>query len=288
MAPVIRLFFHLPYVVDLRDPWRLARRGTHIHGLKAHLGELLTNIAEPIVLRYSAKVICVSEYMCKEYREVYSYLPSQKFVVITNGYDPDDFATIEPIYFAEFTIVYTGKFRTAEALRDPTHFFYALKILKEHNLKVRFVHIGMKEEEVLNIAKQIKILELIEVIGPCPYKKTLSYAKGSNLLLLIAGGQKTEQTGKIFDYIGCSRPILALASPNGEIAKIVKKIYNARLIKNNDPEAIAMIIKEMLYENQKVVQTKIVQRKYYRRNLTNKLSSVFEEVYVRTGRIIKQ
>ena len=282
IGPVIKFFFQLPYVVDLRDPWKLAKRGIPIRGLKARMGLLLTNITEPIVLRYAAKVICATDTLREEYQSIYSD-KSEKFFTITNGYDPDDFSTIVPNHFAEFTIVYAGKFRTSETFRNPVPFFYALKmLLQERGLKIRFIHIGRKEEKVINLAKQIGIFKFIEIIGPCSYKNTLAYAKGANLLLLIGGGQKTEQTGKIFDYIGCDRPILALASLDSDIAKVIKKIPYARIFENKNPEIISKAIEEIFYGYQKVVKTKIVQTDFYRKNLTSKLSGVFDGVFKRT------
>src|SRR5665648_100125 len=280
-GPIIKLFFRLPYVVDLRDPWKLAKRGIPIRGLKARLGRLLTNIAEPIVLRYAAKVICATDILREEYQSVYSS-KSEKFFTITNGYDPDDFFMIVPKHFVEFTIVYAGKFRTSEAFRDPAPFFCALKMLQARCLKIRFIHIGRKEKEVINLAKQIGIFKFIEIIGPCSYKDTLAYTKGASLLLLIGGGQKTEQTGKIFDYIGCERPILALAPLDSDIAKIVKKIPYARIFENKNPKVIAMTIEEIFYRYPKVLKTKNVYSNFYRKNLTSKLSGIFDDVFKRT------
>ena len=281
IGPIVKFFFQLPYVVDLRDPWKLSHRRVPIRGLKARLGWLLTNIAEPIVIRYAARVICATDALREEYQSVYSD-KSEKFFTITNGYDPDDFSTIVPKHFVEFTIVYAGKFRTSEAFRDPAHFFCAIKMLQARGLKIRFIHIGRKEKEVINLAKQIGIFKFIEIIGPCSYKDTLAYAKGANLLLLIGGGQKTEQTGKIFDYIGCDRPILALAPLNSDIAKVVKKIPYARIFENKNPKVIAMAIEEIFYRYPKVLKTKIVHSNFYRKNLTSKLSGVFDDVFNRT------
>lgn len=66
--------------------------------------------------------------MYKEYQKAYP-CHSNKFLVITNGYDPNDIAKIEPVKFANFTVAYVGKFRTSEAFRNPTPFFQAMKIL---------------------------------------------------------------------------------------------------------------------------------------------------------------
>lgn len=284
-GPLMKALFRLPYVVDLRDPWRLAHRGTPLRGVKARLGQLLTHLAEPVVVKYAAKVVCATEQMCKEYRENYCHLPSWKFVTITNGYDPDDFVKVKPIRFADITVVYTGKFRTSEAFRDPVPFFQALRILRERGRRVHFVHVGNLEEEVMNLAKDVGVQDLVEFVGPHSYAEALAYAKGADILLLIGGGQKSEQTGKIFDYIGCKRPILALASQDTEIAKVVREIPNAIVIENIAPETIAAAIEKIYFGWQKMEQAHNFEGRFHRRTLTGLLAKVFDEVLVTGGKI---
>ena len=65
---------------------------------------------------------------------------------------------------------------------------------------------------------------MIEVIGPVPHRRSLQYQLASDALLLViydcpwANG---DLTGKIFEYMGAGKPILALA-PEGEASKLVR------------------------------------------------------------------
>jgi glycosyltransferase involved in cell wall biosynthesis len=278
-GPFIKFLFRLPYVVDLRDPWRLARRALPTRGLKARLGKLFANVCEPLVIRHAAKVICVSEYMCKQYQQAYRHLVD-KFVVITNGYDPDDVNGVVPFHFTAFTIVYTGKFRTSEAFRNPGPFFQALRICQENGCNIQFVHVGPIEQEVVNMANQAGVSKLVKFVGPKPHAETLAYARGADLLLLIGGGQKTEQTGKIFDYIVCSRPILALAPLDGEIAEVAKEVAFAKILPNENPEAIAkVLIEEMETQDLNIIPKEpSLDLKFHRRRLTEVLARIFDDI----------
>ncbi len=278
IGPFVKFRFKLPYVVDLRDPWRLARRALPRRGVKTHLGSLLTNIAEPLILRHAAAIICVSSHMCEEYQQAYPHFAS-KFKVVPNGYDPDDVNGVVPHHFTTFTVVYTGKFRTSEAFRDPGPFFQALRILKSWGYSIQFVHVGRVEQEVVNIAEQAGIVDLVRFIGPRPYNEALAYAKGAHVLLLIGGGQKTEQTGKIFDYIMCGRPILVLAPVDGEIAKVVNNFPFAESMPNENPEAIARVLLKMCDQNSSdiAVRDALLDTKYHRRWLTKELAIIFTE-----------
>jgi len=110
------------------------------------------------------------------------------------------------------------------------------------------------------------------------YSNTISYMKGSDLLLLIGNGQETEQTGKIFDYLGCKRPVLALASEKGGIADVVSGVEEITLIENKDPNKIADAIMEFYNKknNQPLERKNISQ--YLRVDLTEKLSNIFHDV----------
>lgn len=277
VCPIIKIFFRLPCVVDLRDPWKLSYSRIPARGLKAYLGRLLINIAEPIVLKNAAKVICASNTLKKEYQSVYTY-QKEKFLTITNGYDPDDFKDIKPKQHERFTIVYTGKFRSSEALLDPAPIFRALKILHYKGINIQFVHVGLREKEIVALSKEIGVQSSIKFIGPKSYAETLSYAKGANLLLVIGSNKKMGLSVKIFDYIGCHRPILILTYKDGELWKIGKKIPYATLLESIDPDNIACVIEELYQKDQTIESSENIRVKYHRKNLTGILSKVFNEV----------
>jgi len=281
VCPIVKFFFKLPYVVDLRDPWKLSYGRIPIRGLKTYLGRLLINIAETIVIRYAAKVICASNTLQKEYQFVYTN-QKEKFLTITNGYDPDDFDNIKPKQYERFTIVYTGKFRCSEALLDPAPIFRALKILHGKGVNIQFIHVGLREEEIVTLSKKIGIQSSIKFVGPKSYAETLSYAKGANLLLVIGSNKKMGFSVKFFDYIGCHRPILILAYKDEEIWNVGQEIPFATLLENNDSDNIACAIEELYQKEQIIESSENISAKYHRRNLTSILSEVFNEVFLRT------
>ncbi len=276
VGPIIKLFFRLPYVVDLRDPWKLAQRRVPIRGLKANLGRFLTNLAEPIVLNYAAKVICATDTLREEYQSLYTG-KLEKFFTITNGYDPEDFKNLKVKQYKKFTIAYTGKFERNEAFHDPTPFFNALKILHDKGANIQFVHVGAKEEKVIVLAKKAGVRSIIKFIGPKPHNETLSYAIGADLLLVIGSDRKMGLPVKMFDYIGCHKPILILAYKDEEIWHVGQEIPSAILLENNNSDDIAYLIEE-LYRKDKIIESsESVGVKYHRRNLTHNLSKVFNE-----------
>lgn len=277
LGPFFKLCFRLPYVIDLRDPWKLAKRSSPLRGIKPRIGKLLTNILEPIVIKNASRVICVTEPMREQYMAEYKNEPPSKFVTITNGYDPEDFEHIRPMQFSDFTIVYTGKFAVGAGFRDPSAFFQAMKIVREKGLSISFVHVGVMEPKIEALARDAGVINLTEFVGAKPYDETLAYAKGANLLLVIGGGSKWEPTTKVFDYIGCKRPILAMAPSDGAIAKVVNKIPFARLIDSQNPAEIAAAIEEVYNGKIAIADMQGLVSPYERGHLTEILASVLNE-----------
>lgn len=95
---------------------------------------------------------------------------------------------------------------------------------------------------------------------------------------MIGGGQKTEQTGKVFDYLGCNRPVLALAPADGGIAEIIKNAPTVKLIESKNPGTIASAIEEIYHGRQEFILENEVETKYHRKNLTRTLAQIFDEI----------
>jgi glycosyltransferase involved in cell wall biosynthesis len=282
IGPIVKKICGIDYVVDLRDPWKLAYFHDNVNCrrlITAQIGHFLTRILEPFVIRNARKVICVSKNMCEEYRDEYNKVKTEKFTVITNGYDEDDYASVDPIRYEQFTIVYTGKFLAGEVFRDPSNFFCSLKILRDRGVDIKFIHVGKIEEKILEMLDSLGIRDLVKCIGQRSYRESIAFAKGADLLLLIGGGQKSEQTSKIFDYLGCKRPILALARKDGGIAEVVKNSLCAMLIENDEPKAIAAAIMVFYKNRGQAFDLKTDLSKYSRRNLTRMLTDIFAEIY---------
>ena len=278
VGPFAKRFFELKYIVDFRDPWKLAIPDHRPVGLKGKIFQPINNILEPIVVNSASRIIVVSETMAEQYRKAYPKINVKNFVVIPNGYDPDDYDAV-PIKQQEiFTVVYAGKFLTGKSFRNPSYFLESLKILKERGLKLKFTYVGEKNPDIEEMVEKIGVVDQFESVGRKSYTETISYMKGAGILLLIGSGQETEQTAKIFDYLGCKRPILALASERGGIADVVKDIDKISLIENKDSNIIANVIEDYYHTH----SIELLERKniseYLRENLTMRLSEVFNEV----------
>ena len=228
LAPIMKKRFGLKYVLDFRDPWFLSpyRR---IKSTFSKISRIYEKIVENIAIKHAEYVINVTDYVTNMYKEYYSNYPSEKFLTIYNGFDPEDLNLLgEGIRFAKFNIVYTGKFTH---YRDPIPFLKAFKkFINLRNLKkgdCLFVHVGPIFEELFDYANKIEISSYIKTVGFQPYREALRYVLGADICLLIGGHHPFEPTTKIFEYMAFNKPIIAYVKTEGFITNTLKRYENA-------------------------------------------------------------
>ena len=67
--------------------------------------------------------------------------------------------------------------------------------------------------------------------------ESLSIQRGADALLLLTGHNRSEATGKLFEYLASGRPILALAEGN-EAARIVRETGTGVAVGGGDPAGL--------------------------------------------------
>lgn len=278
IAPYIYKKYKIPYIIDLRDPWKLQKinRANLLVWIKSKIKRFIIGFEENRIFKNAFAICTVNDTMTKQYRNEYKKW-SDKFYTISNGYDKDDYKDIRPKKTEVFSIVYSGKFNVSAGFRDPTGLFKAIKAVNDKGYKINFIHIGQEENSVIDIAKKENVIKYCSFIGSKTYKETLEYCKGANLLVVIGGSEKSEQTGKIFDYIGCKRPILAIADKESEIGVVCSQIPYAHCIeKDNINDIINSII--FRYKNQQEELMDVNISNYEREHLTYQLVQILEKV----------
>lgn len=230
--------YNIPYIVDLRDPWSFQKTKKT---LKTTLIKIKNILKEFYTFSKASYILTVNETMTNEYRRIYPIFKN-KIITITNGYDEDDFKLIEPKKYKNFTVVYAGKFGVSAGFRDPSVLFEAMQKLKNEKLVIDFVHVGNKEQVVIDLAKKYNVYRNCHFVGFKDYKESLEYCKGADIQILITGFESSEMTTKIFDYMGCNKPIVAVSTKHNELYKICKN-NNIFVIEHNEVDKLIDFIK---------------------------------------------
>lgn len=160
-----------------------------------------------------------------------------KFSEIRNGFDfkPEIISKSNE----KFTITYAGTFYGD---RNPTHFFNALiNLLEAKQIETPIVNF-------LGVSGGILIPKALKGIVNCServeYDKVIPSLKTSDALLLILPGNEFKglYSGKIFDYLGAMRPIIAAIDKEDVASKLINDCNAGFVATFNDEKEIAKAI----------------------------------------------
>ncbi|MBU3093628.1 glycosyltransferase [Clostridium sp. CF011] len=274
---------NIAWIADFRDQWVTNPFADYTPYAKRKNERMETTVIEKANV-----VISVSKPIIDDFIDRYKNQRADKFKIITNGYDEDDFDDynidrIPPKYIITYNGTLYGKI-------SPKNFLIAIdrliedKKIKLEELIIRFVgQIGKDAQEDITffLAKYDKVIEFISYL---PHKESLKELENSSAALLIIGAFERSEgvyTGKIFEYIRSGRVVIGIV-PDG-VAKDLILDTNTGFCCH--PEQIDEI-KAVIYKSYgiwKGTQEKLdihweKVKKYNRENLTRELMSIIESL----------
>jgi glycosyltransferase involved in cell wall biosynthesis len=269
----------LPWLADFRDPWTNIdfaddlNMTSYAKKKNARLEKLVVNTANIITV--------VSDIMQQEFQE----LTTKKVEVITNGFDPDDFKIDDSLVVndGKFSIVHTGSLNNR---RNQPALWQAISELRKENQEFKDVCvirlIGKNDFSIKESLQHFDLLECTEFIDYLPHNKIIAQQKSASILLLSINNYgeaengyftpKATLTGKLFEYLAASKPILMIGPPQGQAANVV--IESGGLVFDfNEVSKIKMGLLNLFNnKNKKSDSTNINQ--FSRKELTGKLSEL--------------
>lgn len=257
---------HINWVADFRDPW------TDIYYYKkfypTRLAKAIDRKLEQKVITNADKLITVSHSMKKLLGRRYN--SEDKFVVIPNGYDSEDF-TDELFENTNKTneILYTGTVTDDYPIQE------VITIAKNNpDLKFRFV--GNVPKNFADKVKNEGLENSFRFDNPVPHNQIIKEMVNAEiLLLLIPKIQQNEGilTGKLFEYIGSRTPILAIGPKDGDAEKV---ILSTKCGSYFAYEEVAEITREYLLKLTSV-HAHINGEQYTRKNLAGAVSDFLNQ-----------
>jgi glycosyltransferase involved in cell wall biosynthesis len=259
--------FNIRWIADLRDPWT----DIYYYNQFKH-----TALARKIDQKYEREVvenadllITVSEDVKRIFAEKSDLPVAAKTIVIPNGFDEDDFRIKNLPTELKKVITYTG---TISEAYDVDGFLKALSCLDEKlksQLLFRFVgKVPLSVEQKFRAAG----LEL-ELVGYVDHPKSIEYLLRSDLLLLVIPKVKNNRgilTGKFFEYLASQKPILAIGSTDGDLAKIIQETESGKLFDYSDNDGMKAYLNSVFNISFQANTAKAA--KYSRQNLTKLLA----------------
>lgn len=254
-AHLIGLALHkltgLPWVADLRDPMLDAVYPAD------PLSRRVAGWIEARTIRASARVVCTTPGAVRHYRAMFADVPPERFCLIENGYDDEDFdaaeadaaATVKPLG-GPLVMLHSGIIYPLE--RDPRPLFAALaNLLQDGSLHpARFqlvLRAPVHEAFLTQLIDEYGITALVTIAPPLPYRAALAEMLGADALLLLQAANCNDQVpAKLYEYLRAKKPLLALTDPRGDTWAAVRAAGIDTLAPLDDAAAISAALRNFV------------------------------------------
>lgn len=254
----------IKWIADFRDPWTSI---DYLTGLKRFfLASRFDSYWEQKVISKADKLLTINRSISLDLKQ------SQKTVIISNGFDDDDFADIPDAKSDLFNINYFGNI-TQE--RTPKIVLNAVNELFPEHKKIRINFWGNISDSERHNIQRLDFFHIVDFHCYTPHSEILKYLFSSSLLLLLINNVRGNEgilTGKIFEYLAARKPILGIGPISGEAAAILQKTNSGKMFDYQDKKGVAKFISDVYQQKIKFDFDNIQQ--YSRKELTKKLSIV--------------
>jgi glycosyltransferase involved in cell wall biosynthesis len=211
----------LPWIADFRDPWTNIDFYRDLH-LTA-IADARHKSLEQKVLRNATKIVTVTWRSRDEFK---SLCHRDDIVVIPNGFDDADFLKADVPPDKEFSIVHVGSMNKD---RNPKALWMALKDLLNENRELksllRIKLIGPVDFSVRESIEQNELERFTTFVEFIPHTEAVIMQQQAQLLLLMINDSPNSRTiipGKLYEYLGSGRPVLAMGPLDSDSARVIQ------------------------------------------------------------------
>ncbi len=227
----------LPWVADLRDPWSEAYWEADMP--KSKRSEAKNRAFESKVLNTADHITTVG----KGIAGLLQKKTTKPVSVIYNGYREVDNTKIDSEYFE---ILHLGNLSSIQSLNELLEAIKGIRPELRKKIKLRFI--GSLAEEYRKNVDEMDYIEK-EYLPFLPYEKMMKEAQSASMLYLPrlnSSYSKSLISAKIFDYLALSRPILAIADKDSDIAEILRDCGAGKSFESKDIPSIQYYIEQHL------------------------------------------
>jgi len=208
-----------PWIADLHDPWTdISYYDEFPH---TRWAERLDAHFERSVLAEASAVTTVSP----SWAELFARKAENRYAVVENGFDPNDFESVQPAPADDFVLAHVGKLY---ASRNPTALWRALAQLRDEgripDLRVHLT--GSVDPEVQQSIERHDLSPIVTIDGFVPHEEALRRMAHSTLLLLVIeefAQAKGMITSKLYEYLASGRPVLGVGPSGGDADALLRE-----------------------------------------------------------------
>ena len=271
---------NVPWVAGFRDPWT----GFLSTPARWILPKKLDEYLERSCYEDATRVEVAWQGILLDLQKKYPDISTKKVVHLPNGFDSADYPPITYRRNDKFTITYAG---SMYGVRNPKSFLQAvanlIKAGKIDRSKIELKFIGRFGSEVLDMFQEEAVASVVKTIPYLPHGESIVHLMTAEALLLVvddySGGEEIVP-GKVYEYIGARRPIIALGH-EGAVAELLRATRSGRVAPNNDVAAIEHIVLEYytdyLYNKSKFSPDVNAIAGFERKEITKRLAQLLDE-----------
>jgi glycosyltransferase involved in cell wall biosynthesis len=225
---------NIPLILDYRDLWYdsyFAFYATPFH-------RLLHKKKEYKALKAADLIIVTNRKLKEKLLNIFPFLTFSDVVIISHGYDQEDFDTInaQPKSQNKMVLMYSGIFLV---YNTPEYFLKAFKQLTiertdiSSSIELHFV--GFLNKENQKLIRKLNLQPFVKDHGYVNHIESIAKLKSADVLWFMVGKRRNIDTilpGKVYEYIGSRKPIIACV-PEGA-AKMAAIEYKAAFITEPD------------------------------------------------------
>ena len=246
VAPIAREVARLakaPFVVEFRDRWAL-----DAYSDKPEWRQRIDRRQETAVLSDAAGIVTVSPLWANSYRERYG---ADHVAVAMNGFDPADYPlameTGPSLDKDHIELLFAGALY--EGRRDPRTIFKSIALLGDDAKRVRVTMLGKDLGSTTAMAQEAGVAECLTILPPEPHGAIIRRQYAADGLLMLQWNDERDAgtvPGKLFEYIGARRPIIATGWSAGVVGQMILR-RNLGVIAN-EPRLLANKLSALLSE----------------------------------------
>lgn len=241
---------NIPWVVDFRDPW-----DDYLEKGNCDLSNPFERFLESQIIQKADAVVVTTNTNLKVLQNKHPLQAADKFHVLTNTFDRNRTSKQVKRDDSHFTICYTGIFYPQ---KDPYGFFRALrnwfKSMTDtertwYKSIMRICLIGSGDGVTRRVINDLELQDVVSFYSRMSHDEAVAMTLSADLVLISTGQAERTRPGwlpsKLFEYLGCRIPILALIR-EGEMADIIRRTNSGYVIlAENHEEIQACLKKEM-------------------------------------------
>ena len=224
--------YHLPWIMDMRDPWITYEEGWR------------TTIKCPVVRRWHQKaltrclqranIVIANTPVLKEHFENEYPWVAEKVRVLPNGIA--DTVQSAPHGYAHPGKLVIGHFGTIYGCRTTYDFLKGVGSWLQANPRnkecLELLFYGESVEDVEGFARQFGLGEIVQVHPPVPRTEVPAIMERCGALLLLAQQQPMQVPGKVYEYLATGKPIITMTESNSATGRLLRNMPQCYIAQN--------------------------------------------------------